>query len=70
MSRPVDPRLLRAVPSMRRLIATLGVLQAAGAVLTVAQAGVLAELIVAIFLRHEHGEDLLVRLGVLAAVGV
>ena len=70
MSRPVDPRLLRAVPSMRRLIATLGVLQAVGAVLTVAQAGVLAELIVAIFLRLEHGGDLLVRLGVLAAVGI
>ena len=70
MSRPVDPRLLRAVPSMRRLIATLGVLQAFGAVLIVAQAGVLAELIVSIFLRREHGGELLARLAVLAAVGL
>ena len=47
MSRPLDPRLLRAVPSLRRYLRRSAVLQALGAVLTVAQAGVLAQLIVA-----------------------
>ncbi len=70
MSRPLDPRLLRAVPSLRRFLTTLGALQALGATLTVAQAGVLAELIVAIFLRHEPGSHLVASLAVLVAIGL
>ncbi len=70
MSRPLDPRLLRAVPSMRRYLATLGVLQALGAVLTVTQAGVLAQLIVEIFLQHKGVSALVTPLLVLVAVGL
>lgn len=68
MSKPVDPRLVRAVPSLRRLMLVLGVGQLAGALLTIAQAGLLAVAISAIFERRtgQLPEVLLT----LAAVGV
>jgi ATP-binding cassette, subfamily C, bacterial CydCD len=66
----VDPRLLRAVPSLRAVLAVLAALQVVGALLTLAQAGLLADLIVAIFLHGAHGSSLVLRLVLLAAVGV
>jgi len=70
VSRPIDPRLLRAVPAMRRLVVSLTAVQIVGAVLTVVQAGLLAELVVSIFLRHQYGQPLVGRLALLAAVGI
>jgi ATP-binding cassette subfamily C protein CydCD len=67
MSRPIDPRLVRAVPPVRRLLATLAGLDVVGALLTVTQAVLLAELLVAIVLHGRHGHELL-RVGLLYAV--
>ncbi len=58
MSRPIDPRLPRAVPAVRRLLVALVGLQIIGALLALAQAGALAQLIVAIVLRGRHGTEL------------
>lgn len=49
MSRPIDPRLLRRLPTCRRLVAVLVALQLVGAVLTIAQATLLADAVVRIF---------------------
>ncbi|HZC72598.1 MAG TPA: thiol reductant ABC exporter subunit CydD, partial [Jatrophihabitans sp.] len=49
MSRPVDPRLLRHVPACRRLLAVLAGIQVLTAVLVVAQASLLAHVVVTIF---------------------
>jgi ATP-binding cassette, subfamily C, bacterial CydCD len=68
VSRPIDPRLLAAVPRLRRVLVALGALQVCAAALTIAQAGVLADLIVGIFLRHERGHALVGRLVLLALV--
>ena len=46
MSRPIDPRLPRALPVVRRLLVTLAGLHLTGALLTVAQAALLAQVIV------------------------
>lgn len=68
--RPIDPRLIKSVPAVRTLLATLATLNVAGVVLIVAQATLLADLVVAIFQRHESGSELTARLLWLAAVGV
>jgi hypothetical protein len=49
VSRPVDPRLLRHVPAVRPLLATLGLLQAVAAGLVVAQAVLLTDVVVTVF---------------------
>ena len=49
MSRPIDPRLLSRLPACRRLVAVLVGLQVIGALLTVAQATLLADAAVRIF---------------------
>lgn len=67
MSRPIDPRLPRAVPAVRRLLVALANLQIIGALLAVAQAGALAQLIVAIVQRGWHGTELGWLAGLLAA---
>ena len=70
MSRPLDPRLLRAVPALRPFFLVIGACQFLGALLIVAQAGLLASAIVAVFAHHEYGRGLMVRLLLLACVGV
>ena len=45
MSRPLDPRLLRALPPVRRLVASLSVLTVAGGLATIGQATALAQVI-------------------------
>ncbi len=67
MSRPLDPRLLHALPVVRRLVRTLCCLQALGALLTVAQAALLADLVVAVVLQGQHGGPLAPRLVLLVA---
>jgi len=66
----VDPRLVRAVPVVRRLLAAFALLQAGAVLLTVLQAGLLADLVVAVFVRGERGRALLGRLALLTAVGI
>jgi ATP-binding cassette subfamily C protein CydCD len=68
--RPIDPRLLRAVPAARTLLLALTALQGAGALLVLVQAGVLARLIVSILQHGESGRTLLARLVLLALVGI
>ncbi|MDT4984692.1 MAG: ATP-binding cassette, subfamily bacterial CydCD [Pseudonocardiales bacterium] len=70
MSRPLDPRLLRAVPALRPFFVVIGACQFLGALLIVAQAGLLASAIVAVFAHHEYGRGLMIRLLLLACVGV
>lgn len=67
MSRPLDPRLLHALPVVRRLLRTLCCLQVLGALLTVAQAALLADLVVAVVLQGQHGGPLAPRLVLLVA---
>ncbi len=62
MSRPLDSRLLQALPVVRRLLHTVGCLQVLGALLTVAQAALLADLVVAVVLQGQHGATLVQRL--------
>ena len=70
MSRPLDPRLARAVPAVRPFLGALGACQVLGALLIVAQATLLASAVVAVFAHHEYGHPLLVRLVLLACVGL
>ncbi len=70
MSRPLDPRLLRAVPALRPFALLIGASQFIGALLILAQAGLLASTIVAVFAHHEYGRGLMIRLLLLAGVGV
>jgi ATP-binding cassette subfamily C protein CydCD len=70
MSRPIDPRLVRRVPAMRPYLAALGVLRLLSGVLIVAQAVLLASIIVAVFDQHQFGHALLIRLLALAGVGL
>jgi len=67
VSRPLDPRLLHALPVVRRLLRTLCCLQVLGALLTVAQAALLADLVVAVVLQGQHGGPLAPRLVLLVA---
>ena len=69
MSRPVDPRLVRAVPAVRSFLGLVGVLQLFSALLIVAQAGLLASAVVTVFSDHDFGRALIVRLILLGAVG-
>ena len=50
MSRPLDPRLLRLVPSARSFVGLVGAVQLAGVVLLVIQAGLVADLVTGFFL--------------------
>ncbi len=52
MSWPLDPRLIRRVPAIRRLILNLFLLQLIGAACTLVQAGALARVIVVVIDRH------------------
>jgi ATP-binding cassette subfamily C protein CydCD len=70
VSRPLDPRLVREVPALRRFLVILTACQLVGGLLIVAQAGLLASSIVGVFAHHEYGRVLLVRLAWLLAVGV
>ncbi|HLY34034.1 MAG TPA: thiol reductant ABC exporter subunit CydD [Jatrophihabitantaceae bacterium] len=70
MSRLVDPRLVRAVPAVRRLLVVVGAGQAIGAVLTVAQAALLSDIVVGVFLDHRSATQLSGRLALLVAVGL
>ena len=69
MSTAPDERLWRSVPAVRHLVVELAGIQALSAGLTVAQAVVLADVIVAIFLRGDDVADVLPRLLLLAGVG-
>jgi hypothetical protein len=64
-----DERLWRSVPAVRHLVVELAGIQALSAGLTVAQAVVLADVIVAIFLGGDDVADVLPRLLLLAGVG-
>jgi ATP-binding cassette subfamily C protein CydCD len=70
MSRPLDPRLLREIPSLRKFLGLTGVLSVLSAVAVVGQAAVLGSTIVTVFSHHEFGASLLGRLVLLAALGL
>ena len=70
MSRPLDRRLLAAAPALRPYLLITALGQAAAAVLIVAQAGLIASVLVGVFAHHEHGQGLLVPLVLLAGVGL
>ncbi|SHF54645.1 ATP-binding cassette, subfamily C, CydCD [Jatrophihabitans endophyticus] len=71
MSAPVDPRLPRTVPAVRRQLAALVALQFAGALLVVAQAALLAEIVATVVLHGTAGLGALGRpLLLLVGVGV
>ncbi|HEV7204186.1 MAG TPA: thiol reductant ABC exporter subunit CydD [Jatrophihabitans sp.] len=70
MSRPLDPRLLKHVPAVRRLVVTLGTVQVVAAALTVAQAALLADVVVTVFGGHTGAGGVLGRLVALVGVGV
>ena len=63
MSRPLDPRLLRAAPAVRRLLVVLTAVQVVEALLTVAQAALLARLLTVVVLHGRPDRTLLVRDG-------
>jgi len=69
MARPVEPRLVRALPVLRNHLIRLAVLQSIGAVLTVLQAGLLADVVVSVVARHGSLAVIVPRLVLLAAVG-
>jgi thiol reductant ABC exporter CydD subunit len=68
--RPVDPRLLRAAPAVRRFLAVCVVLAAATAVAILVQATLLAETISRVFLGHRDLGDVAPLLAGLAAVAL
>ncbi len=70
MPRPVDPRLLRLVPACRRLLGVLTGVQVLAAVLTVAQATVLADVIVRIFSGRAGVDAVVASVLLLAAIGI
>ncbi len=70
MSRSLDPRLLRSAPLLRRYLIGVGLAQLLGALLILAQAGLLASILVAVFAQHDYGHRLVAKLAVLAAVGL
>jgi ATP-binding cassette, subfamily C, bacterial CydCD len=69
VSRPVDPRLIRVLPTIRRYLVLLSACQAVSAVLIVAQAGLVASSVVTVFVRHEFGGPFAVRLILLGIIG-
>ncbi len=68
--RPLDPRLVREVPAVRRYLAVCGVLAALGAAAILAQAILLGSIIAGAFLGHESLGRLASRLVALALVSV
>jgi ATP-binding cassette subfamily C protein CydCD len=70
MSRPLDPRLLRTVPALRGFLIVVGGCQLLAALLTVTQVGLLASAVVTVFGQHQYGHPLVIRLVLLAAVGL
>ena len=70
MSRPVDPRLARAVPALRPLLAAVAACQVVIGLAAVAQAGLLARSIVLVFGQHVYGRELVVTLTWLAVAGL
>src|SRR3954470_8287810 len=68
VSRPLDPRLLRAAPSLRRALPWVAALQLVSALLGVAQAFTLAQVLSSVVLRNTSGSALSRPLLVLAAV--
>ena len=70
MSRPLDPRLLRAVPAMRPYLSTVTACQLISACLVIAQAVLLATAVTTVFVHHDFGAALTIRLALLATVGV
>jgi ATP-binding cassette, subfamily C, bacterial CydCD len=70
VSRPLDHRLLTAAPVLRPYLVTTAIGQAAGAVLMVGQAGLIASILVNVFAHHSSGRELVTRLVLLAGVGL
>jgi ATP-binding cassette subfamily C protein CydD len=68
--RPLDPRLLRRAPSARRFLALAGLLAALSAAATIAQAALLASVIVAAFRHHRPLGALVPELAALAGLAV
>ena len=67
---PVDPRLLRRAPALRRALAGFTAMAAIGSVATVAQASALAAAIAAVLVHHRRLNDVAVPLAVLFAAMV
>jgi ATP-binding cassette subfamily C protein CydCD len=70
MSRPIDPRLTRAVPIIARMVRILLALQVLGGLLTIAQAAILADVIASVVREGVRGTSLVTPLVGLAGVGV
>lgn len=70
MSRPLDARLLSAAPALRRYLLVLAGCQLIGALMIVAQAGLLASILVRVFTGHVDGAALLQQLLLLGCVGL
>ena len=68
--RPLDPRLVREVPAVRRYLGACGVLALASAATIVAQAALLGRIVAGAFLGHEGLDTLTRPLVALAAVSV
>jgi ATP-binding cassette subfamily C protein CydCD len=69
VSEPIDPRLVRAAGSLRRYLAALVAKQLADGLLILAQAGLLASVLAAVFAGHHRLADLAPRLLLLLGVG-
>ncbi len=67
---PLDPRLVREVPAVRRFLVACGALGVASAVAIVAQAALLGRVVAGAFLSHESLHRLAAPLVALAAVSV
>ncbi|MCU4182868.1 thiol reductant ABC exporter subunit CydD [Acidiferrimicrobium sp. IK] len=68
---PIDPRLLRAVPSLRASLAGLAAAAALGAAAIVAQAICLAQIVTGVFIHHHLvGQEAAWLAGLAAAMGV
>ncbi|SDJ46398.1 ATP-binding cassette, subfamily C, CydCD [Frankineae bacterium MT45] len=70
MSRPVDPRLLAAVPATRRLLLQVAVLQLVAATATVAQTLLLSDVIVRVFQGSDQYAQVLQPLLLLLGAGL
>ncbi len=70
VSRSIDPRLIRAAPTLRRYLSILVATGLLGAVLIVVQAVALATAIAGVFSRREVDHRVLVALGLVAGAGL
>ncbi|MGZ4390383.1 MAG: hypothetical protein ACXVZL_13480, partial [Gaiellaceae bacterium] len=68
--RPVDPRLLREAPSAGRFLGAAALLAALSAAATIAQAALLAQVIVGAFLRGRTAAQLTPELATLLGLAV